>query len=200
MRASRGAAAESKARIVATASKMLRARGLEGASIVDVMAAAGMTHGGFYKHFATKDDLNAAAVSAAFGEILDHFDARKSAGGVEAAIRAYVEEYLSTEHIERPDMGCPVAALGADAGRRSEALSAEFAAGAEGLIGRLSRSAPAGTEREKARADAIQCLATLVGAVVVARAVGAGPLRDEVLAACAAPQALLPVHGEKMAP
>ena len=86
MRMSREAAAESKARIVATASKMLRARGLEGASIADVMVAAGMTHGGFYKHFATKDDLNAAAIGAAFGEIVDRFDARESAGGVEAAI------------------------------------------------------------------------------------------------------------------
>src|SRR5271166_3217068 len=148
MRVSREAAAESKARIVAAASKMLRARGLEGASIAEVMTAAGMTHGGFYKHFATKDDLNAAAVGAAFGEIVDLFDARERAEGVEAAIRAYIKDYLSTGHIQRPDMGCPVAALGADAGRRPEALSAEFAAGAEGLIARLSRSAPDGAERE----------------------------------------------------
>ena len=118
MRMSREAADESKARIVATASKLLRARGLEGASIADVMAAAGMTHGGFYKHFETKDDLNAAAVGAAFGEIVDRFDARERADGVEAAIRTYAEEYLSSGHIERPDLGCPVAALGADAGRR----------------------------------------------------------------------------------
>jgi len=190
MRVSREAAAESKARIVAAASKMLRARGLEGASIAEVMAAAGMTHGGFYKHFATKDDLNAAAVGAAFGEIVDLFDTRKSASGVGAAIRSYIEEYLSTGHIERPDVGCPVAALGADAGRGPEALSAEFAAGAEALIVRLSRSAPDDAEREKARADAIRTLATLVGAVVIARAVGAGPLREEVLAACAAQLAL----------
>src|SRR5271165_485249 len=185
MRMSREAAAVSKARIVATASKMLRARGLEGASIADVMAAAGMTHGGFYKHFATKDDLNAAAVSAAFGEILDRFDARKCAGGVEAAIRAYAEEYLSTEHVERPDLGCPVAALGADAGRRPEALSAEFSAGAEALLERLSRSSPEGAPHDAARAQSTRRLATLVVAVVVARAVGPGALPDEVLPACA---------------
>ena len=190
MRMSREAAAESKARIVATASKLLRARGLEGASIADVMAAAGMTHGGFYKHFETKDDLNAAAVDVAFREIVDRFDTRERADGVEAAIRAYAEEYLSSGHVEQPDLGCPVAALGADAGRRPEALSAEFAAGAEALIGRLSRSPPDGGESDKARAAAIRMLATLVGGVIVARAVGAGPLRDEVLAACAAPLAL----------
>jgi TetR/AcrR family transcriptional repressor of nem operon len=149
-----------------------------------------MTHGGFYKHFETKDDLNAAAVGSAFGEIVDRFDARERADGADAAIRAYVAEYLSSGHVEQPDLGCPVAALGADAGRRQGALSAEFAAGAEALIGRLSRSEPDGGEGDKGRAAAIRMLATLVGGVIVARAVGAGPLRDEVLAACAAPLAL----------
>ena len=188
MRMSREAAAESKARIVAIASKMLRARGLEGASIADVMEAAGMTHGGFYKHFSSKDDLNVAAVRAAFAEILGRFDARERAGRVEAAIQAYVDEYLSPLHVELPDAGCPVAALGADAGRRTEALAGEFAAGAEALIERLSRAPLEGAARETPRAEAIRRLATLVGAVVVARAVGPGTLRDEVLAACAAAQ------------
>ena len=185
MRASREAAAESKARIVETASKMLRKRGLEGASIADVMEGAGMTHGGFYKHFSSKDDLNAAAARAAFHEIVDRFDARERAAGVEAAVRAYVEEYLSPSHVERPELGCPVAALGADAGRHSEALAGTFAAGAEALIERLSRPSTEGPERETARREAIRRLATLVGAVVAARAVGPGALRDQILAACA---------------
>ncbi len=111
---------------------------MAGAS-VSTLAREFMTHGGFYKHFATKDDLNAAAVGAAFGEIVDLFDTRESASGVGAAIRSY---YLSKGHIEQPDLGCPVAALGADAGRGPETLSAEFAAGAEALIMRLSPSAP----------------------------------------------------------
>ena len=183
MRASREAAAESRARIIATASRMLRDRGLEGASIADVMAAAGMTHGGFYKHFATKDDLNAEAVGAAFREITDRFDAREREQGFDAAIRTYVQEYLSTEHVERPDLGCPVASLGADASRRPT-LSQAFSAGAESLIERLSRASPGEAESAAARAEAIRRLARLVGAVVGARAVGVGSLRDEVLAAC----------------
>jgi len=175
---------------------MLRRRGLEGASIADVMEAAGMTHGGFYKHFSSKDELNAAAVQAAFTEIADRFDARERESGVGAAIAAYVDEYLSNTHLERPERGCPVAALGADAGRRPEALAPEFNAGAEALIERLSRSDKDERRDAAARARAIRRLATLVGAVVVARAVGPGALRDEVMAACAA-QAVADIRAER---
>ena len=185
MRRSREATAESKARIVATASRMLRRRGLEGASIADVMEAAGMTHGGFYKHFSSKDELNAAAVRAAFAEIADRFDARECEKGSDAAIAAYVDEYLSSAHLERPEFGCPVAALGADAGRRPQALAPEFKAGAEALIDRLSRFEGNGRTDAAARARAIRRLAMLVGAVVVARAVGPDALRDEIIAGVA---------------
>jgi TetR/AcrR family transcriptional repressor of nem operon len=102
-------------------------------------------------------------------------------------LAAYIEEYLSTAHITHAGAGCPVAALGADAGRQGSWLSPEFIEGAEKLIQRVSeatRTAYGGNKR-RARAAAIRTLTQLVGAVVVARAVGSGPLQDEVLAACA---------------
>jgi TetR/AcrR family transcriptional regulator, transcriptional repressor for nem operon len=185
MRASREAAAESKARIVEAASTMLRERGVDGASIADMMEAAGMTHGGFYKHFGSKDELVAAAVRRAFAEISDRFDAREEKGDADSAAAAYVEEYLSRAHIERPGRGCPVAALGGDAARHPQPLAGTFAIGAEALITRLSRSKTRGRKSGANRARAIRRLTALVGTVVVARAVGPGPLRDEILAASA---------------
>ena len=180
MRKSKDAAAESRRRIVDTASRMLRARGVEGTSVADLMHTAGMTHGGFYKHFASKDELSDLAARAAFQEVVARFDERMRREGRDAARRAYFDEYLSSAHVERPEVGCPVAAFGADAGRYPEALSAAFADGAEMLIARI-----AATDAIADRADAIRQLATVVGAVVVARAVGNGSLRDEILAACA---------------
>jgi TetR/AcrR family transcriptional repressor of nem operon len=181
MRKSKEAAAESRRRIVDTASRMLRARGVEGTSVADLMHAAGMTHGGFYKHFASKDELSDLATRAAFQEIAARFDERERREGRAAAWKAYIAEYLSSAHVEHPEVGCPVAAFGADAGRRPEALAAAFADGAEMLIARIASTEGAAS----GRADAIRRLATIAGALVVARAVGKGPLRDEILAACA---------------
>jgi TetR/AcrR family transcriptional repressor of nem operon len=162
MRMSRAATAESKARLVSNAARLLR--------------PAGMTHGGFYKHFDSKDDLLAEATTAAFAEVLARYDKREAAKGAEAAAADYVAEYLSAAHLAHPEYGCPVAAFGADAGRRPEALAPAFADGVEALIARFARV-------EGSRDRAIRRLLLLVGAVVAARAVGEGPLRSEVLAA-----------------
>jgi len=100
----------------------------------------------------------------------------------EAAISAYVEEYLSEGHLEHPELGCPMASAGAEAARGAGVFAQDFAAGAEEMIKRLATSFHGGDALD--RAKAIRCLATLVGAVVIARAVGRGPLRDEIMAAC----------------
>ena len=185
MRVSKEAAVASRARIVAAASRLLRERGIEATSIADVMAAAGLTHGGFYRHFGSKDDLVAAALGAAFAGHAERFAERRAAQGAQDALRAYVEEYLSPEHVARPDRGCPVAALGAEAGRGSAEVCAAFARGVEETIARFVSAAPPGTDAAAARAAAIRRLATMVGAVIVARGVGPGALGEEVLAACA---------------
>jgi TetR/AcrR family transcriptional repressor of nem operon len=176
MRMSRAAAAESRARIVEEAARLLRERGVAGASVAEVMQAAGMTHGGFYKHFDSKDALLAEATASAFAEAAARFDRRAARKGVEAAVAAYVADYLSPAHIAHPEQGCPLAAFGAEAGRHPEALSLTFAEGVEGLVERVSG---AGASREQA----MRQLVTLLGAVVAARAVGSGPLQQEILAA-----------------
>jgi TetR/AcrR family transcriptional repressor of nem operon len=185
MRKSRDVTAASKTRIISAASKMLRARGLVGTSLADVMQEAGMTHGGFYKHFQSKDELAAIAVRSAFEAIAAKFDQTQDEAGPEAATAAYLAQYVSLAHVENAELGCPMAALGADAGRQPSSLAQEFHAGAEQLIERLMRANPHRSPTV-ARAEAIRTLLQLVGTVIVARAVGSGPLRDEVLAAGAA--------------
>ncbi|MBE7201890.1 MAG: TetR family transcriptional regulator [Parafilimonas terrae] len=184
MRMSKEAAAASRVRIVEAASRLLRERGIGATSIADVMAAAGMTHGGFYKHFRSKEDLVAAALEAAFATHADRFAQRSETNGPQAALQAYVAEYLSAKHVTHSGLGCPAAALGSDAGREAAGVTSAFSQGVEALIAHVAAGAPAGTEAPEARASAIRRLAMMVGAVVVARGVGEGPLRSEVLAAC----------------
>jgi TetR/AcrR family transcriptional regulator, transcriptional repressor for nem operon len=182
MRMSREATAQSRERILSAASKMVRERGVDATSIADVMEAAGMTNGGFYRHFQSKDEMIAAAIRAAFDEIADRFDRRLHQDGAAAAIEAYVDEYLSGFHVEHPGRGCPIAAVGVDAGRCRGVFGVDFTAGCERLIGCLSEADGAGTATE--RAEAIRRLAMLVGTVVIARAIGRGTLRDEIMDAC----------------
>ncbi|MGJ4919003.1 TetR/AcrR family transcriptional regulator [Bradyrhizobium sp. HKCCYLRH2060] len=187
MRKTREQTAESKAKIVDTAARLLRERGVAGASIADVMAAAGMTQGGFYRHFASKNDMLAAATRHAFAAMAGGIDRDMDTGGAEAALAAYVARYLSREHIAHPGMGCPAAGFGADAGRMPDVLGTEFTDGAEQLITRVAAGLIArGVAEHDARAEAIRTLTMLIGTVVMARALGASPLQDEVIAAATA--------------
>ena len=175
MRTSREATAATKRRILDAAARMLRERGIEATSIADLMQAAGMKHGGFYKHFESKEDLVRQAITSAFGERIAAFDARKEKDGEEAAIQAYVETYLSPAHVDHPGHGCPVAGFAADAGRDREAYSAAFVAGMEALVERMGGTSP------DRREDAIRRLCLMVGAVIVARASGHNSLREEAI-------------------
>jgi TetR/AcrR family transcriptional repressor of nem operon len=179
MRVSREAAAASKARITGEAARLMRENGIEGTSVADVMAAAGMTTGGFYKHFESKDDLTAAAVREAFDGILTGLARSADAQGAQAAQKAYFETYLSEAHVRNPGGGCPVASLGPEAARAARPVGAAFEDGIEKTIGLLAGKPLTRQER----AELIRQMSTLIGAVILARAVGEGPLGDEILAA-----------------
>src|ERR1700761_7367242 len=107
MRVSQAEKEKSHARIVAGASRLLRERGLNGASVDEVMKAAGLTHGGFYKHF----DSKGALIEAAIGAALDGFAEPLERGEPERAVAAYRALYLSEGHKNHPGIGCPVASL-----------------------------------------------------------------------------------------
>jgi len=114
MRRSQEDAAKTRARIVDEASRLFRARGIDATSVADVMSAAGLTVGGFYRHFESKEDLVAEAIDAASRETTDRHLAR-SAWKDDNNLLALFDTYLSDGHRRHPGLGCPVAALCSEA-------------------------------------------------------------------------------------
>jgi len=167
--------------IVAGASRMLRERGIEGTSVADLMQAAGLTHGGFYRHFDSKDALVAEAAQSIYDNLVQGLTTKAEKLGEVDAVADYVEKYLTRQHVSHPGAGCVMAALGMEAARQGAHVQRVFANGTQRTIDKLSAGL-SGTPVER-RAKAIRILATLVGAVVIARAVGDGALSEEVLRA-----------------
>jgi TetR/AcrR family transcriptional regulator, transcriptional repressor for nem operon len=182
MRLTREAKAEHHEEIVSAASKMLRQRGIDRTSLIDLMEAVGLTHGGFYRHFKSKDDLVAESTFRAFEESVVRFEARGGKMGPKAALQAYVDEYLSETHIKHPEDGCPIAAYGADAARQNDMVRDVFSEGMGRLIDLVSDGLS--SPKEERRARAVELLAMLSGAVVMARATNDPKLSRQILASC----------------
>ena len=176
MKVSKEQVRENRRRIVETASVLFRERGYDGVGVAELMSAAGLTHGGFYKHFASKADLMAEAMQCGFAHSADH------SAGINR--EQFITRYLSREHRDNKGKGCVMSALGADTSRQSETIKATFAAGLEQQLAQLSQEQDADGTR---RADVIDTLAHLVGAMVLSRACpDDSPLADEILAVCRA--------------
>lgn len=174
MKVSKEQVRENRMRIVETASELFRERGYDGVGVAELMSAAGLTHGGFYKHFGSKADLLSEAMSCGFMR-----SAERSAG---VDRETFVEYYLSRQHRDEMGKGCVMSALGADAARQSEAIKATFAAGIEAQIATLTNEKVAGGP---SRADLIDTIAHLVGALVLSRACpDSSALADEILDVC----------------
>lgn len=179
MKVSKTQARENRAHIVETASTLFRERGYDGVSVADLMAAAGFTHGGFYKHFGSKADLMAEAAASGFSQ-----SAANLAGADEAA---FVKEYLSRKHRDALGGGCTFAALSGDAARQPGSIKQAFAAGIERQLAILERGDGALSESAKreARAKRIDTLAHVVGALALSRACpDDSSLADEILEVC----------------
>jgi TetR/AcrR family transcriptional regulator, transcriptional repressor for nem operon len=168
MRVSREEMEQSHTRIVESAARLLRERGIENTSVAGVMNEAGLTHGGFYRHFNTKDELLETAVEQAFADVERWLDARFEKSGRGAAILDYHANYISKRHVDQPGKGCPAAALACDIGRSSASLKTVFGAGVKRLIAKLACGMRGAEERRKAKAA--RRFAMLVGAVMIARA------------------------------
>jgi TetR/AcrR family transcriptional repressor of nem operon len=166
MRVSKAEKAQSRQRIIASAARLLRERGVDGTSVGDVMHDAGLTHGGFYRHFADKDALVAAAVADAFGQFSAELVTHAEAGDATDAAAAFIARYLSAAHVDNPGLGCPAAAAGADVGRAAADVREAFGAGVEAIIAALA----AGLKGPHRRDRALRQFALMVGAVTLARA------------------------------
>jgi TetR/AcrR family transcriptional repressor of nem operon len=170
VRVSREQMAQNRQRILDHASRLFRERGFEAVSVAEVMKAAGLTHGGFYGHFASKNDLIAQAVM--------HAMAADTVGGSEFG--AYLKAYLSPAHRDDPAGGCPVASLASDSRHQDGAAREAMAEGLGAQIDRIARTLPALPAGERRRA-AIGSWAAMVGAVILARAVDDPALSNAVL-------------------
>ena len=186
MRVSREKAEENRAAVLNAAARLFRERGLDGARVAEITHAAGLTHGGFYGQFTGgKDALAAEAVTAAFGATRAFWDGLVEGHEGQDALAAIADAYLSPEHHGDPGGGCPVPALATDAARRGGTVRAAFTAGVRDLLDALTRHLPGEAEAER-RAGATRLLATLAGAVLIARAVDDPDLASEVLRAAGA--------------
>jgi TetR/AcrR family transcriptional regulator, transcriptional repressor for nem operon len=181
MRVSRQKAAEHHERIIEAAGTLFREKGFGGIGVTDIMQAADLTHGGFYGHFASKDDLVAQACRRVMAMATANWE-KTAASNPDNPFAALLTRYLSPRHRDDPARGCIFAALGADAARSGPLVHDAFAEGLESLIALLAQSAP-GTPKATRRRKAVAAMAGLVGALLLARAIGKRELSDEILEA-----------------
>ena len=169
-------------RIVALASKRFREKGLAGIGIADLMKEAGLTVGGFYKHFSSRDDLVAEAMSSALGNWKRKADAAAS-GGRPLTFDSLVDDYLSEAHRDRPGTGCAVGALAGEFARSDKRTRALVSQEAQENIQLLATLLRGGSEKDKStgRSRAIMTYCALVGAIGMARAVSDEHLSLEIL-------------------
>lgn len=176
MRVSREEKERSRRRIVAAASRRFRGHGIAGTSVADVMADAELTHGGFYRHFASKDELLAAALEETFAGMLAPIESAGTPRERAEAIRRFVARYVSAEHAASAADGCPIAALSTEIPREADAARAAFSQGVERTLTALSDLGDGATPAD--RDEARERLITLVGAVVLARSSTPRTARD----------------------
>ena len=168
-----------RTRVLKEAAKAIRAEGPHRVGVAGVMAEAGLTHGGFYAHFASKDDLVVAAMSQMFDEASAKFDSLTAGKPPAAALRAYIDFYLSRQHRDARDTGCPLPSLSADLPRLGVAARQQFAAGIAGLTAAIA-GLLAALGRPDAGMLASSALAEMVGALSLARSV-AGPRQSDAI-------------------
>jgi TetR/AcrR family transcriptional repressor of nem operon len=178
---SRAEKAKTHKRIVSIAAKRFREKGLAGFGIADLMKEAGLTVGGFYKHFDSRDDLVAEAVSSAFGDWKRRVDAAAS-GGPPASLTKLIDDYLNAGHRDNPGAGCAYSALAPEIARsdkRTRSLTSEQVRNDIQLIAMLLSL----KDEAAARSQAILTFSALVGAMSLARAVSHEALSREILKA-----------------
>jgi TetR/AcrR family transcriptional repressor of nem operon len=174
LRKSKLEAARTREAIVAAAADLIRRTGIAAASLADMMAAAGLTHGGFYRHFRNKEHLVSEALHTAGQKAIATIGRSMAKGGLNAAVDAY----LSTSHRDSPTPKCPFAALGSEMARSGKETKAAATEVLEKLLAKLATDT---YDREEARGNAIVALSTMIGAMTLARVVADDDLSSEIL-------------------
>jgi TetR/AcrR family transcriptional repressor of nem operon len=186
--------ARNRQNILDAAGRMFRSQGIDAVGVAELMKEAGLTHGGFYNHFASKNDLAVEVCGASFATSLGGLARAVEDGPGESGspLERVVDGYLSAAHRDAEDGGCPSASLVVDAGRHSEAVQSAYADGVEGYLAGFAAEFQREAEEDgrdldpaEARQRAVRLLSELVGAVAISRAVRhvQPELSDEILRA-----------------
>jgi len=182
MRYSREHKLETHARIVKKASVRLREKGAHGIGVADLMKEAGLTHGGFYAHFDSREALVIEAFTHAMDRSTERWRKLAEQTPPEKRLAMIVNTYLTPLHRDDPGHGCSIPALGAEIARESPKTRRAFAGRLEQMIDTLAAQLP-GVPRKAARKQAMAAIATMMGTLVLARVAGNGDFSDELLGA-----------------
>ena len=182
MRYSREHKLETHARIVRKASVRLREKGAHGVGVADLMKEAGLTHGGFYAHFDSRDDLVIEAFTHAMDRSTERWRKLIEQTPREKRFATIVNSYLTSLHRDDPGRGCAIPALGAEIARESSRTRRVFAGRLDQMIDMVADQIP-GLPRKAARKRATAAVATMMGTLVLARVAGSGEFSDEILGA-----------------
>ena len=184
MKVTREEAQRNREKIVEAAARRFRERGFEGIGVAELMKEAGLTHGGFYGHFESKEQLMAEAMTLALGRSRERWE-RRAASSPEDPVGALARMYLTTRHRDEPGEGCVMSALATDVSRQGAPVREAFITGLRSSFDFLSRILKGATPAARRR-KAIATYASWVGALVLARAVADDEsLSREILAAVA---------------
>ncbi len=181
MRVSRAQFQDNREKILQAAARLFRERGFDQVGVADVMKAAGLTHGGFYGHFKSKDDLITQAALEASGGVVERWGKIVEAQG-EGALSTLAKAYLGQAHLKNPGAGCVVAALGPEIARQPEVARGALTASLKKVVDLLQRAAPGASEAAK-RKKALAAYSSWIGALVLARISDDAAFSNEVLEA-----------------
>ncbi|QND48494.1 TetR/AcrR family transcriptional regulator [Rhizobium lusitanum] len=191
MRVSREKFAENREKILAVAGELFREKGFDGIGVADIMKAAGLTHGGFYGHFESKDELACEASKAVVSRSLERWKEVVD-GAPGEPLDALLAHYLSHRNVVEHATGCVFAALTQEVSRHGPKMQSTFTGGLMGMAAILEEITPGETPEERRR-KALVSLSAMVGAVILARAMDNPELSQEFLAATR--QELTPTPG-----
>ena len=173
---------KSKAHIIESAAAQLRAKGVEAVRLADMMSAAGMTNGGFYRHFKNKDEVVVGAIARALKEVAEQLIVRVRDLPRGDALRTVIEFYLSEEHLRRPERGCAIAALGSELARMPLSLKRRISAALDDYEEMLSPLLPGESDGQRHTAFLV-LFSSMAGCLTAARAEADEQKRSDILTA-----------------
>jgi len=178
MRFEKGHKAATRQKIIETAAARFRRDGIAATGIAGLMADAGLTHGGFYAHFGSKEELVREAMAEASAASRARLE---RASGDDSSLAAYIRTYLRPAHRDAPEKGCFVAALGAELARHEPETKAAVAEKIEGVLARIAAKLPAGQNAERRLETAIGIFGVMSGTLQLARAVADEAMSAKIL-------------------